>query len=98
MKIVDMIEADLPVLAYDYAPCLAELLPRERAAGLFTTAAGLAEVLGALLQDHPELAGLAGIRAAMHGLAAPTWGEEWRRVALPVFADRDEYPSTPQPP
>ena len=98
MKIVDMIEADLPVLAYDYAPCLAELLPRERAAGLFTTAAGLAELLGTLLRDHPELTGLAGIRAAMHGLAAPTWGEEWRRVALPVFADRDKDPSTPCPP
>ena len=98
MKIVDMIEAALPVLAYNYAPCLAELLPRERAAGLFTTAAELAECLGRLLPDYPELTGLAGIRAGMPALAVPTWAEEWQRVALPVFANRDDYPSTPRPP
>jgi beta-1,4-mannosyltransferase len=98
MKIVDMIEAGLPVLAYDYAPCLAELLPRERAAGLFTTPKELAEHLEALLQDYPQLSGIARIRAAMPELASPGWAEEWRRVALPVFVDRDGFPSGPQPP
>lgn len=88
MKIVDMIEAGLPVLAYDYAPCLGELLPRERAAGLFTTAAGLAERLSALLRDYPDLARLAQIRAAMPDLASPGWTEEWRRVAASIFADQ----------
>jgi beta-1,4-mannosyltransferase len=91
MKIVDMIAAGLPVLAYDYGPCLAELLPRECAAGLFTTAAELAERLGALLQDYPALARLAGGRAAIAALASPDWHEEWRRVALPIFA-RAEFP------
>jgi hypothetical protein len=85
MKIVDMIEAGLPVLAYDYAPCLAELLPRERAAGLFTTPTELADRLRSLLQDYPELARLARIRTAMSDLASPGWAEEWRRVALPIF-------------
>lgn len=86
MKIVDMIEASLPVLAYDYAPCLGELLPRERAAGFFTTPAELADRLGFLLQDYPGLARLARIRNAMSDLALPGWTEEWRRVALPIFA------------
>ncbi|HXP74450.1 MAG TPA: glycosyltransferase [Stellaceae bacterium] len=96
MKIVDMIEAGLPVLAYDYAPCLGELLPRERAAGLFTTPAELAEGLSTLLQDYPDLARLTRIRAAMPDLASPGWTEEWRRVAAPIFADRTS-PSWPSP-
>ncbi|MGH7125055.1 MAG: glycosyltransferase, partial [Stellaceae bacterium] len=83
MKIVDMIAAGLPVLAYAYGPCLDELLPREQAAGLFTTAAELAESLGAALQDYPQLSRLARIRDAMTALALPGWTEEWRRVALP---------------
>ena len=85
MKIVDMIEACLPVLAYDYAPCLGELLPRERAAGLFTTPAELARRLKMLLLDDPALGDLARARAEMADLAAPSWVEEWRRVALPAF-------------
>jgi beta-1,4-mannosyltransferase len=86
MKIVDMIEAGLPVLAYDYAPCLGELLPRERAAGLFTTAVELARGLETLLRDDPELRRLARAREAMAELALPSWAEEWRRVALPILA------------
>lgn len=85
MKIVDMIEARLPVLAYDYAPCLSELLPREQAAGLFTTSAELAARLETLLLDGAERGGLARARAAMDDLATPSWADEWRRVALPVL-------------
>jgi len=83
MKIVDMIEASLPVLACDYGPCLGELLPRERAAGLFTTAAELADILQMLLRDPGTLERL---RAAMPALARPLWAEEWSRVALPLLA------------
>jgi beta-1,4-mannosyltransferase len=97
MKIVDMIEAGLPVLAYDYAPCLGELLPRAHAAGLFTTSAELAARLRALLSDYPELAHLSRIRDAMRDLSVPSWAEEWRRVALPVLAGR-EPDSTSAPP
>jgi beta-1,4-mannosyltransferase len=86
MKIVDMIEAGTPVLAYDYAPCLGELLPRERAAGLFRTPAELAECLRALLRDDPELIQLNRAAAAAAALASPGWSEEWRRVALPILA------------
>ncbi len=86
MKIVDMIEAGLPVLAYDYAPCLGELLPRERAAGLFTTASELAACLRTLMRDDPELARLTRARAEIAELALPGWAEEWRRVALPILA------------
>jgi beta-1,4-mannosyltransferase len=93
MKIVDMIEAGLPVLAYDYGPCLNELLPLERAAGLFTTSAELADRLRALLQDYPQMARLASIRAAMPDLASPGWTEEWRRVAPPIFAGEERSPS-----
>jgi beta-1,4-mannosyltransferase len=85
MKIVDMIEAGLPVLAYDYAPCLGELLPRERAAGLFATPAELAQCLETLLRDDPELARIARVREAMAELVTPGWAEEWRRVALPIL-------------
>ncbi len=87
MKIVDMMEAGLPVLAYDYAPCLAELLPRERAAGLFRTAAELSERLFEFLQDYPDLARLAAIHAEMSALASPSWTEEWRRVMSPILAE-----------
>jgi len=86
MKIVDMIEAGLPVLAYDYAPCLGELLPRDRAAGLFRTAAELETCLGLLLRDEPALARLDRVRAGMAALAEPGWAPEWRRVALPILA------------
>ena len=89
MKIVDMIEAGLPVLAYDYAPCLGELLSRERAAGFFKTPAEFAERLGCLLEGYPDLARLERIRNAMSDLASPGWAQEWRRVALPVFASRE---------
>lgn len=85
MKIVDMIEARLPVLAYDYAPCLSELLPREQAAGLFTTSAELAARLETLLLDGAERGGLTRVRAAMDDLAMPSWADEWRRVALPIL-------------
>ena len=98
MKIVDMIEASLPVMAYDYAPCLGELLSRERAAGFFTTPTELAGRLGALLQDYPALTHLAGIRAAMPDLASPGWAEQWRRVAQPIFADRERHSADPQSP
>jgi beta-1,4-mannosyltransferase len=86
MKIVDMIAAGLPVLAYDYGPCLAELLPRERAAGLFTTPVELARELAAVLHDYPALTRLAESRAVVSTMASPLWSEEWRRVALPVVA------------
>lgn len=86
MKIVDMIAAGLPILAYAYGPCLEELLPREHAAGIFTTSAELAEQLDGLLKDYPRLSRLAPLRAATAGLASPGWSEEWRRVALPIFA------------
>jgi beta-1,4-mannosyltransferase len=86
MKIVDMIEAGLPVLAFDYAPCLGELLPRDRAAGLFRTSAELEACLRSLLRDGATLARLDQLRVDMPELATPGWAEEWRRVALPIFA------------
>jgi beta-1,4-mannosyltransferase len=85
MKIVDMIEAGLPVLAYDYAPCLEELLPRDRAAGLFRTAAELEACLSSLLRDDTALARLDEVRTGMAALVEPGWAAEWRRVALPIF-------------
>jgi beta-1,4-mannosyltransferase len=86
MKIVDMIEAGLPVLAYDYAPCLGELLPRDRAAGFFRTPVELSECLRSLLRDDTDLVRLARLRAAMSELASPSWAEEWQRVALPIIS------------
>ncbi len=86
MKIVDMIEAGLPVLAYDYAPCLGELLPRDRAAGLFRTRAELSECLQALLRNDPNLERLERLQETMATLDMSSWAEEWRRVALPILA------------
>jgi beta-1,4-mannosyltransferase len=88
MKIVDMMAADLPALAYGYGDCLHELIPLERSAGTFTSASELTARLRALLDDDPERKRLAALRKAQAALALPTWSEEWRRVALPVFADR----------
>jgi beta-1,4-mannosyltransferase len=88
MKIVDMMAAALPVLAYGYADCLHELIPLERAAGIFATASELTARLRALLDDDPERKRLAELRNALAAMASPTWTEEWRRVALSVFEDR----------
>jgi len=88
MKIVDMLAAGLPVLAFDYGVCLRELLSPERAAGIFTTASELAARLRALLEDDPERKRLAELRNALAAMASPTWSEEWQKVALPALAAR----------
>jgi beta-1,4-mannosyltransferase len=82
MKVVDMVEAGLPAAVFDYGPCLAELVRPELKPLMFTDAEGLATRLGALLKG----ATLAELHAHMARESGPLWGEEWRRVALPVIA------------
>jgi beta-1,4-mannosyltransferase len=82
MKVVDMIEAGLPAVVLDYAPCLAELVPPALQPFMFTDADGLAGRLGELLSG-PKLGAL---HAAMAAESGPLWSEEWRRVALPLIA------------
>jgi beta-1,4-mannosyltransferase len=84
MKVVDMIEAGLPSVVLDYGPCLAELVPPALKPFMFTHARGLATCLGELLDG----AKLATLHASMTGERGPIWSEEWRRVALPLIADR----------
>jgi beta-1,4-mannosyltransferase len=82
MKVVDMIEACLPAAVFDYGPCLSELVPPVLKPFMFTDAGSLAARLGELL-DGPKLARL---QTQLAGESAPLWGEEWRRVALPLIA------------
>jgi beta-1,4-mannosyltransferase len=82
MKVVDMIEAGLPAAVFDYGPCLSELVPPVLKSFMFTDVDGLAGRLGELL-DGPKLALL---HAQMMDESGALWGEEWRRVALPLIA------------
>jgi beta-1,4-mannosyltransferase len=82
MKVVDMIEAGLPAVVFNYGPVLAELVPPALQPFMFTDADGLAARLGELLNG----ARLGPLHASMAAESGPLWPEEWRRVALPLIA------------
>ncbi|HEX2447775.1 MAG TPA: glycosyltransferase [Methyloceanibacter sp.] len=81
IKVVDMMEAGLPAAVLDYGPCLSELVPPELKPFMFTDADGLAARLGELLQGSK----LADLHVRVAAATGPLWGEEWRRVALPLI-------------
>jgi beta-1,4-mannosyltransferase len=86
MKIADLHGAGVPVCAFDYGPCLGEMLsPAETAIG-FTQAAGLASRLRSLLQALAQMGNLDALRDAVTALPRRTWEEGWCDEALPLFS------------
>ena len=86
MKIVDMYAMGLPVCAYDYGPCLRELVDPNDTGLLFTDAAQLFEQLQRLLSDDMELD---TFRQALAGRRTEDWDHHWGRVAGPALGFPD---------
>ncbi len=86
MKVADMLGAGLPVLAYDYGRCIAEVLRPGENGMLFSDANGLAQRLWDVLEDFPGGGPLLRLRRQVRELHLPHWSEEWREHALPLFS------------
>jgi beta-1,4-mannosyltransferase len=91
MKIADMHGAGLPVCAYDYGPCLAEMIAPGETGLLFKDARQLATQLCDLLHgfDRPD-SPLARMRSAVAARRGKSWAEGWEGAAAPLlgFAPR----------
>ncbi len=78
MKIVDMFGAGVPVCAYDYGPCLQELVTPGVNGVLFTTAENCCDRLENLLRGLPASNPvLERLRKGAAESAPRTWGEGW---------------------
>jgi len=86
MKIADLHGAGVPVCAFDYGPCLREMLSETEAALGFTHAAGLATRLRQILNGFPLAPGLDVLRGVVADQPQMTWAEGWRGEALPRLA------------
>lgn len=81
MKALDYLGGGLPVLAYDYGPCLHELLRPGENAVLFTTTVELGDWLTGLRAGHNDtLVQLAELRGNIAARPLPTWEAAWRQV------------------
>ena len=82
MKVLDMFGAGLPVLAYDYGPCLGELVRDGHNGRLFTTGRELATHIDGLARDPSAIA-----RLAHNILDDPgeDWHSEWQNHARWLF-------------
>ncbi|HEY8926834.1 MAG TPA: glycosyltransferase [Polyangia bacterium] len=86
MKIADMFGAGLPVCALDYGPVLRELVSVGANGRLFSTGTELAAQITQLLDGFPGPApALEALRRGVARLATESWGDGWRREALPLF-------------
>ncbi len=86
MKVSDMFGAGLPVCAFDYAPCLSDVVRDGENGLLFTTAEELADRLVELLDESAPL--LDRLRRGAAEAARVRWDDEWRAVARPLFVAR----------
>ena len=85
MKIADMFGAGVPVCAFDYGPCLREVVHPGENAVLFTSAGELAAQLCSLVHDTPaQLALLERLRTGAAAGAAQRWEEAWAIHAAPL--------------
>ncbi|HEY1373220.1 MAG TPA: glycosyltransferase [Candidatus Binatia bacterium] len=86
MKIADMLGSGLPVLAFDYGPCLAERLRHGENGLIFSGAAELAEQIVCLFKDFPEPAlALGSLRRNVARSDERRWEDEWRACAWPAL-------------
>jgi beta-1,4-mannosyltransferase len=93
MKVADMHGAGLPVAAYDYGPCLREVLLPAEEPFLFRTAGELATVLAELAATAAADRGRpASLRASVRAGAGESWVEGWQREARPVLYDPVHIP------
>jgi len=78
MKIADMFGAGIPVCAFDYGPCLREVVQPGVNGALFITAEDCCARLSELLRGFPHSSH--ALRALADGVrrsSGPTWGEAW---------------------
>jgi len=86
MKIADLHGAGVPVCAFDYGPCLAEMLLQNEESWRFRTADELSRVLLRLLAGFPDGAvELVAARAALAAAPRVSWQAEWQTAAAPVL-------------
>ena len=86
MKIADMFGASLPVCAYDYGPCLKEMVRDGENGLLFSDADQLASHLYELFRGFPEhTPALDNLRANLARTRRVSWPEQWSELAAPVI-------------
>jgi beta-1,4-mannosyltransferase len=88
MKISDMFGSGVPVCAFDYGPCLAELVHDGENGLLFAGADELARQLVELFDGEGGAARLARLRRGAEASARTRWADEWRAVARPLVCAR----------
>ncbi|HVY91382.1 MAG TPA: glycosyltransferase, partial [Bryobacteraceae bacterium] len=76
MKVVDLQEAGVPVLALNYGGSLPEQVTEGETGWLFCSVEGLAKLLGRLRENPPRLTGRA---------VSTIWPEEWDHTAAGYF-------------
>lgn len=77
MKVVDLQEAGVPVLALNYGGSLPEQITEGETSWLFCSVESLAKLLGRLRENPPRLTEI---------IVTTTWPEEWARSALSYFS------------
>jgi beta-1,4-mannosyltransferase len=86
MKIADMFGSGLPVVAFDYGPCLRERVKPGITGLCFRTAEELAQHLYELFACYPaESPLLCTLRANVLSRAEHRWEDEWTAVARPLL-------------
>jgi beta-1,4-mannosyltransferase len=85
MKVVDMLGAGLPVLAFDYGACVRELVRPGENGLLFDDAQALRSALTDVLEDFPRSDRLRGMRESIAARPLARWPDDWRRTALPAL-------------
>jgi beta-1,4-mannosyltransferase len=89
MKIADMFGAGIPVCAFDYGPCLQEVVHPGVNGVLFITAEDCCARLSELLRGFPDSSQtLRTLADGVRRSSGPTWGEAWastvRGAVLPM--------------
>jgi beta-1,4-mannosyltransferase len=86
MKVADLFGAGVPVVAFDYGPCLAEIAREGDNALLFRTADELVECLRRALDGFPDRAALLErLRTGVARDREERWGDAWTAAARPVL-------------
>ncbi len=86
MKVADLFGAGVPVVAFDYGPCLGELAREGDNALLFRSAEELVECLRRVLDGFPDQAALLDrLRAGVARETDQRWADAWTAAARPVL-------------
>lgn len=86
MKIADMQGSGLPVCAYDYGSCLAEMITPEKTGLLFRNEEQLADHICDLMRRFSRGRGsLARMQDAIRSQPEQSWGDEWMEIVAPAI-------------